>query len=167
MRRIWSAGRSHPETWTQQSATVVRCWPAHGVGTGVGGVLLEGCRTNADTMTGSSRSDSVMNFLLMLSRTAASLSAGFIGTTSFAVEIVVGLNFCLDVRHCLHLVGQLRGIHEVRIDVREIHHRQIEPGEFVDRESLALFLFALPQGLPSWGRPCSCRMRESLLSKQQ
>lgn len=87
----------------------------------------------------------------MLSRTAASLSAGFIGTTSFAVEIVVGLNFCLDVRHCLHLVGQLRGIHEVRIDVREIHHRQIEPGEFVDRESLALFLFRATPRLAELG----------------
>lgn len=66
---------------------------------------------------------------------------------SLAVEVVVVLNFLLDFGHGLDFVRQLGRIHEVRINLGEIHYRQVEPRELVDREANALFLFRRPPRL--------------------
>src|SRR6218665_1094719 len=67
---------------------------------------------------------------------------------SFAVEIIVILYLRLNVRHRLDFVGKLCCIQEVRIDFGEIHHREVERGELLDRETLALLLLGRPPGLP-------------------
>src|SRR3546814_14259903 len=59
-------------------------------------------------------------------------------TMLFAVQVIVPLNFQLDLGHRLDFVRKPRGIDELGIDLGEIHEGKVEPGEFLDRKATAL-----------------------------
>src|SRR3546814_14513158 len=58
----------------------------------------------------------------------------------FAVQVIVPLNFQLDLGHRLDFVRKPRGIDELGIDLGVIHEGKVEPGEFLDRTAKALLL---------------------------
>src|SRR3546814_447443 len=72
---------------------------------------------------------------------------------SFVVQVIIALYLLLNLGHGLNLIGKFRGVHEVRIHFGKIHHRQIEPRKFVDREAQALFLLGLVPGLAELRAP--------------
>src|SRR3546814_13160197 len=65
----------------------------------------------------------------------------------FAVQVIVPLNFQLDLGHRLDFVRKPRGIDELGIDLGEIHEGKVEPGEFLDRKAKALLLLGSAPGL--------------------
>src|SRR3546814_38529 len=68
-------------------------------------------------------------------------------TMLFAVQVIVPLNFQLDLGHRLDFVRKPRGIDELGIDLGEIHEGKVEPGEFLDRKAKALLLLGSAPGL--------------------
>src|SRR3546814_14963929 len=65
----------------------------------------------------------------------------------FAVQVIVPLNFQLDLGHRLDFVRTPRGIDELGTDLGEIHEGKVEPGEFLDRKAKALLLLGSAPGL--------------------
>src|SRR3546814_15376304 len=84
-----------------------------------------------------------------------------IGGASLATPCVIVFDFLLDEDAGLELVREPCSLGELGIDFAEIHLAEVEPGELVERETLALFFLGLVPRLGQLaeiGR-ASCRER--------
>ena len=59
-------------------------------------------------------------------------------SSASSVQFVIVVNLVLYLPHRLDFVGQLGGVHELLIDLSEIHLGQVETSKFLDRESTTL-----------------------------
>ena len=75
---------------------------------------------------------------------------------------------CWICRERVQFIGKLGSVDKVSVDLGEIHHREIEPRELVERKNpWQVSRLGCPHGLLICWRPCCWRMRLSLDSKQQ
>lgn len=126
---------SRAAKWTQQSATVRGC-----VRQPWGAAVAGDCSAMDARMAGSSRMGNGMVIFLAGPLHCSRRGKEMPRSISLAVQVIIVLNLLLNFGHGLDFVGQLGGVHEVRINLGEIHERQVEPRELVDRETDALLV---------------------------